>query len=302
MNNRFKDIVVVGSVAFDDIETIKGKKKRLLGGSGTYFSIAASLFTKVHLIGIVGDDFNKSYIDMLHSKSISTDYLIQESGKTFSWGGKYNSDFSQRDTLFTDLGVFEHFSPKIDGENFKKPILFLANIQPSLQMEVINQVSNPNLIVMDTMNLWIDNNLDELNAVIKKVDILLINDEEAVELTGVKNLYNAGLSLLKQGPKYVIIKKGGDGSLIISNQDNIEIPAIPNIDVYDPTGAGDSFAGGFLGYIASNEKFNIVEAVLHGTAIASYTVSGFGIEKIEKIELNSIKKRIKLLKDLIKEF
>jgi len=302
MNNRFKDIVVVGSVAFDDIETIKGKKKRLLGGSGTYFSIAASLFTKVHLIGIVGDDFNKSYIDMLHSKSISTDYLIQESGKTFSWGGKYNSDFSQRDTLFTDLGVFEHFSPKIDGENFKKPILFLANIQPSLQMEVINQVSNPNLIVMDTMNLWIDNNLDELNAVIKKVDILLINDEEAVELTGVKNLYNAGLSLLKQGLKYVIIKKGGDGSLIISNQDNIEIPAIPNIDVYDPTGAGDSFAGGFLGYIASNEKFNIVEAVLHGTAIASYTVSGFGIEKIEKIELNSIKKRIKLLKDLIKEF
>ena len=302
MNNRFKDIVVVGSVAFDDIETIKGKKKRLLGGSGTYFSIAASLFAKVHLIGIVGDDFNKSYIDMLHSKSISTDYLIQESGKTFSWGGKYNSDFSQRDTLFTDLGVFEHFSPKIDGENFKKPILFLANIQPSLQMEVINQVSNPNLIVMDTMNLWIDNNLDELNAVIKKVDILLINDEEAVELTGIKNLYNAGLSLLKQGPKYVIIKKGGDGSLIISNQDNIEIPAIPNIDVYDPTGAGDSFAGGFLGYIASNEKFNIVEAVLHGTAIASYTVSGFGIEKIEKIELNSIKKRIKLLKDLIKEF
>ena len=302
MNNRFKDIVVVGSVAFDDIETIKGKKKRLLGGSGTYFSIAASLFTKVHLIGIVGDDFNKSYIDMLHSKSISTDYLIQESGKTFSWGGKYNSDFSQRDTLFTDLGVFEYFSPKIDDSKFKKPILFLANIQPSLQMEVINQVSNPNLIVMDTMNLWIDNNLGELNAVIKKVDILLINDEEAVELTGVKNLYNAGLALLKQGPEYVIIKKGGDGSLIISNQDNIEIPAIPNIDVYDPTGAGDSFAGGFLGYIASNEKFNIVEAVLHGTAIASYTVSGFGIEKIEKIELNSIKKRIKLLKDLIKEF
>ena len=158
MNNRFKDIVVVGSVAFDDIETIKGKKKRLLGGSGTYFSIAASLFTKVHLIGIVGDDFNKSYIDLLHSKSISTDYLIQESGKTFCWGGKYNSDFSQRETLFTDLGVFEHFSPKIDGEKFKKPILFLANIQPSLQMEVINQVSNPNLIVMDTMNLWIDNN------------------------------------------------------------------------------------------------------------------------------------------------
>ncbi len=301
MNKIAKDIVVVGSIAFDDIETIKGKRKRLLGGSGTYFSIAASLFTKVHLIGIIGDDFNQSYIDMFHSKSISTDYLVKESGKTFSWGGKYNSDFSERDTLFTDLGVFENFSPKIDGEKFDKPILFLANIQPSLQMEVINQVINPSLIVMDTMNLWIDNNIDELNAVIKKVDILLINDEEAIELTGIENLYSAGISLLKQGPKYIIIKKGGEGSVIISEKDNIEIPAIPNIDVFDPTGAGDSFAGGFLGYIASNNTFDIVKAVLNGTAIASYTVSGFGIEKIEKIKLHNIIKRVKLLNDLTKE-
>ena len=155
---------------------------------------------------------------------------------------------------------------------------------------------------MDTMNLWIDNNLDELFDVIKKVDILLINDEEVRDLTGLDDINQAGLSLLKQGLKYVIIKKGGAGSLIISENENIAIPAVPNIDVFDPTGAGDSFAGGFLGYIASNPNFNIIDAVLYGTAIASYTVSGFGIEAIQKIKLHNIKNRIKLLSDLIKEF
>jgi sugar/nucleoside kinase (ribokinase family) len=198
--------------------------------------------------------------------------------------------------------VFEYFIPKIDSTKFNQPILFLANIQPSLQMDVINQLKDSSLIVMDTMNLWIDNNLDELFSVIRKVDILLINDEEVVELTGIDDIYQAGLSLLKEGPKYIIIKKGSAGSLIVSNNDNISIPAIPNIDVFDPTGAGDSFAGGFLGYLASNQNFNIVDAVLYGTAIASYTVSGFGIEGIQKIKLNNIKNRIKLLNDLIKEF
>ena len=302
MNNQNQEIVVVGSVAFDDIETIKGQRKRLLGGSGVYFSLAASLFTKVNLIGIIGDDFDQKYIDMFHSKSISTNYLIQESGKTFSWGGKYSDNFDYRETLFTDLGVFENFSPKIDTNQFNQPILFLANIQPSLQMEVIKQIKSPSLIVMDTMNLWIDNNLDELFDVIKKVDILLINDEEVRDLTGLDDINQAGLSLLKQGLKYVIIKKGGAGSLIISNNQNITLPAVPNIDVFDPTGAGDSFAGGFLGYIASNPNFNIIDAVLYGTAIASYTVSGFGIEAIQKIKLHNIKNRIKLLSDLIKEF
>jgi len=217
-------------------------------------------------------------------------------------GGKYSDDFNQRDTIFTDLGVFEHFAPKIDSNKFDRPILFLANIQPALQMDVINQMQDPSLIVMDTMNLWIDNNLDELLQVIRKVDILLINDEEAVELTGINDIYKAGLSLLKQGPKHIIIKKGGAGSLIISDKDKINIPAIPDIDVFDPTGAGDSFAGGFLGYLSTNQNFDIVNAVLYGTAIASYTVSGFGIEGIEKIGLHNIKNRIKLLNDLIKEF
>ena len=300
MDNKI-DIVVVGSVAFDDIETIKGKRTRLLGGSGIYFSLAASLFTKIHLIGIIGNDFDDDYINMLHSKSISTNNLIQKDGQTFSWGGKYNDDFTHRDTLFTELGVFEYFNPTINSDNFNQPILFLANIQPSLQMNVLNQLSRPSLIVMDTMNLWIDNNLDELLEVIQRIDILLINDEEAMQITNNSDIYKAGQKLLEKGLKYVIIKKGGNGSLIISKNNNIHVPAVPNIDVFDPTGAGDSFAGGFLGYIASNKDIDIIDAVIYGTAIASYTVSAFGIEGIKKLKLNNIKNRIKLLNDLIKE-
>ena len=300
MNNN-KDIIVVGSVAFDDIETVRGKHNRLLGGSGIYFSLAASLFTKIHLIGIVGDDFDNDYIDMLHSKSISTDNLIIEPGKTFSWGGKYNDDFNHRDTLFTELGVFENFKPQINNLKIEQPILFLANIQPSLQMDVIDKVQNPSLIVMDTMNLWIDNDLESLIKVIQKTDILLINDEEAIQLTKASSLHEAGKFLLDKGLKYVIIKKGGEGSLIFSPlNDAIHIPAVPGIDVFDPTGAGDSFAGGFLGHIASNQNYNIMDAVIHGTAIASYTVSAFGIDGIKNLELNNIKNRIKLLNDLTK--
>ncbi len=301
MNNN-KDIVVVGSVAFDNIETVKGKRERLLGGSGVYFSLAASLFTKIHLIGIVGEDFDSSYIDMLNSKSISTENLIMESGKTFSWGGKYSDDFSHRDTLFTELGVFENFKPQINNLKAEQPILFLANIQPSLQMDVIDKVNHPSLIVMDTMNLWIDNDFHLLMEVIKKTDILLINDEEVIQLTNIDNLHEAGKTLLQQGLKYIIIKQGGDGASIISNNKITHIPAVPNIDVFDPTGAGDSFAGGFLGYIASNKNFDIINAVIYGTAIASYTVSAFGIEKIKNLQLNNIKNRIKLVHDSIKEF
>ena len=298
MNNN-KDIVVVGSVAFDNIETVKGKRERLLGGSGVYFSLAASLFTKIHLIGIVGEDFDSSYIDMLNSKSISTENLIIESGQTFSWGGKYSNDFSHRDTLFTELGVFENFKPQINNLNVEQPILFLANIQPCLQMDVIDKIHNPSLVVMDTMNLWIDNDFQLLMKVIKKTDILLINDEEAIQLTNIDNLHEAGKLLLGQGLKYVIIKQGGEGALIISDSNIKHIPAIPNIDVFDPTGAGDSFAGGFLGHIASNKNFDITDAVIYGTAIASYTVSAFGINGIKNLQLNNIKNRIKLLYDLI---
>ena len=295
-----KDIIVVGSVAFDDIQTIKGKHKRLLGGSGTYFSIAASIFSKVHLVGIVGNDFDESYIEMFHDKSISTNYLHHdEKGKTFHWGGIYSDDFSTRETLFTKLGVFENFNPKINNHSFNQPILFLANIQPQLQKQMINQINNPYLTVMDTMNLWIDNNYNELLDVIHQCDILLINDEEIIQLTNNQNIENAATQLLNEKLKCVIVKKGGEGSLIVSNNNTISIPAVPEIDVFDPTGAGDSFAGGFIGYLASNKDFNITNAVITGTAIASYTVSDFGINGIKNLEFTNIQKRIKLIVDLM---
>lgn len=309
MKNK-EDIVVVGSVAFDDIRTIKGDEKRLLGGSGTYFSIAASLFSKVHLVGVVGEDFDFSYIELLNSKSISTKYLSREIGKTFHWGGVYSDDFSTRDTLFTELGVFENFNPQIKNQDFNDPILFLANIQPSLQMSVLNQMDHASLIVMDTMNLWIDNNYNELIEVIKKVDILLINDEEIIQLTNKNNIENSAQDLLKYGLDYVIVKKGGQGSLLVSKNNIIPVPAVPGIEVFDPTGAGDSFAGGFLGSLAStSESFYIeinnaddiiVNSIIVGTALASYTVSDFGIKGIKNLKLHNIEKRIKLITDLMK--
>tara|TARA_B100000131_G_C18028349_1_gene577376 strand:- start:4 stop:933 length:930 start_codon:yes stop_codon:yes gene_type:complete len=307
MKNK-EDIIVVGSVAFDDIKTNKGNKKRLLGGSGTYFSIAASLFSKVYLVGVIGDDFDDSYVKMFNSKNISTEYLSKEKGNTFHWGGVYSDDFSTRETLFTNLGVFENFNPTIKINNFTHPILFLANIQPNLQMQMINQVTNANLIVLDTMNLWIENNYDELIEVIKKTDILLINDEEIIQLTNQNNIKNAAKSLLKYGLKYVIVKKGGQGSLLISKNNEKSIPAVPGIDVFDPTGAGDSFAGGFIGFLESkcykyeNDELDdtIINAIIMGTAIASYTVSDFGINGIKNLQLHNIQKRIKLITDLMK--
>jgi len=308
INNQ--DIVVVGSVAFDDIQTNKGNKKRLLGGSGTYFSIAASLFSKVHLVGIIGDDFDESYIQMFNSKSISTKYLSKETGETFHWGGVYSDDFNTRETLFTKLGVFENFKPKIEINSFHKPILFLANIQPNLQMQIINQVTNADLIVLDTMNLWIGNNYDDLMGVIKKTDILLINDTEILQLTHENNIEIAAKGLLKHGLEYIVVKKGSKGSLFVSKNNIKSIPAVPEIDVFDPTGAGDSFAGGFLGSLASTSKYFhieinkpediIINAIIVGTAIASYTVSDFGINGIKNLELHNIEKRIKLITDLMK--
>ena len=301
MKNK-KDIVVVGSVAFDDVKTVKGDHKRLLGGSGTYFSIASSLYTKVHLVGVIGDDFDETYINMLNSKLISTKFLSRQKGETFHWGGVYSDDFSTRETLFTKLGVFENFNPQIKNESFNNPILFLANIQPELQMQVINQIERPDLIVLDTMNLWIENNFNDLIDVINKTDILLINDEEALQLTNQNNLNDASNKLLEYNLKYIIIKKGGEGSMIVSQSKTVEIPAVPNIDVFDPTGAGDSFAGGFLGYLSSHDNFDIEEAVINGTAIASYTVSDFGINGIKNLKLNNLEKRIKLIKEIKKGF
>ena len=280
--NYSKDILAVGSIAFDTIETPKGKREHILGGSSMYFSISASLYSDVSLIGIVGKDFTKDNWDIFEKYNINVDSVQKSNGLTFSWSGKYNHDFSTRDTLFTKLGVFEKFKPNVVS-NYNNPILYLGNIQPELQFDVISKVKDPFLIAADSMNLWIDLFPQDVIKLIKKVNIFLLNDEEARQLTGLSDLDEIAEQFLSYGPKIVIIKKGGDGALLAYKNKKINISVVPDTEVFDPTGAGDSFAGGLLGYIAKYGLNNPVEAVIHGTVIASYTVSGFGLEKLCKI-------------------
>jgi len=286
-----KKILAVGSIAFDSIKTPNGDRDTILGGSCTYFSVAASHYANVSIIGVVGDDFKEEQWNLFKKYNINTNSVEIKSGKTFSWGGRYNHDYSYRETLFTELGVFENFKPVIN-ENFNQPILYLGNIQPELQFDVINKVSSPHLIVADSMNLWIDLFPDQVWKLIEKVDIFMLNDEEAMQLTGKDNLEEISQDFLKKGPKIVIIKKGGDGSLIAYNNKMSYVSVVPNTPVYDPTGAGDSFAGGVVGYIANHGLTDPVQAVIHGTAIASYTVSGFGLEELCRISKDDLNKKI----------
>ena len=287
-----KEILAVGSIAFDTIYTPNGNREKILGGSSTYFSIAASIYSKVSLIGVVGNDFNDKEWQLFDSYNINMDSVVVSNGETFNWGGKYNKDYSIRDTIFTHLGVFENFKPQIIND-YKNPILYLGNIQPDLQFDVINKVDNPCLIAADSMNLWIDLFPNDVINLIKNVDIILLNDEEARQLTGMSDLEKISDLFLSYGAKIVIIKKGSKGSLLAYENNKINISIVPDIKVLDPTGAGDSFAGGILGYIAKYGMETPVDAVMHGTAIASYTVSGFGIENLCKITLNSLIEKVK---------
>ena len=274
-----KQILAVGSIAYDTIKTPHGNRDAMLGGSSTFFSIAASLFTKVSLIGVVGNDFQQESWQLFKKYNIDTSSIEKVKGKTFRWGGQYNSDYTNRETLFTELGVFEKFKPKINTQ-YKNPIIYLGNIQPELQFDVINKIKNPYLIAADTMNLWIDLFPNQVWKLISKVNIFLINDEEARQLTGEHDLIKISKLFLNKGPQIVVIKKGGEGSLLANNNNIIHIGVSPNVKVIDPTGAGDSFAGGMIGYISNYGLSNTIKAVQYGTAIASYTVSGFGTEKI----------------------
>ena len=286
-----KEILAVGSIAFDSIKTPNGDRDTILGGSCTYFSVAASHYADVSIIGVVGDDFKEEQWNLFKKYNINTKSVEIKPGKTFSWGGKYNHDYSYRETLFTELCVFENFKPTIN-ENFNQPILYLGNIQPELQFDVINKVQSPHLIVADSMNLWIDLFPNQVWELIEKVDIFMLNDEEAIQLTGKDNLEEISQDFLKIGPKIVIIKKGGDGSLIAYNDKISYVSVVPNTPVYDPTGAGDSFAGGLVGYIANHGLNAPVKAVMHGTAIASYTVSGFGLEELCKMSKDDLNQKI----------
>ena len=290
-----KKILAVGSIAYDSIQTPKGNRERILGGSCTYFSVAASSYTNVQIIGIVGNDFDTDSWNIFKKYNINTDNVEIADGKTFSWGGDYNSDYSTRDTLFTELGVFENFIPNIDS-NIKNPILYLGNIQPQLQLDVINKVDSPHLIAADSMNLWIDLFPDKVRELISKVDLFMLNDEEARQLMNKDNLEDIADDLLRMGPKIVIIKKGGKGSLLAYKNKRINISVVPNTPIYDPTGAGDSFAGGLLGYISNHGLENPEKAVIHGTAVASYTVSGFGLESLYKLKQDDLNKKIQEIK------
>ena len=289
-----KQILAVGSIAYDTIKTPHGNRDAMLGGSSTFFSIAASLFTKVSLIGVVGNDFQQESWQLFKKYNIDTSSIEKVKGKTFRWGGQYNSDYTNRETLFTELGVFEKFKPKINTQ-YKNPIIYLGNIQPELQFDVINKIKNPYLIAADTMNLWIDLFPNQVWKLISQVNIFLINDEEARQLTGEHDLIKISKLFLNKGPQIVVIKKGGEGSLLADNNNIVHIGVSPNVKVIDPTGAGDSFAGGMIGYISNYGLSNTIKAVQYGTAIASYTVSGFGTEKIidlNKSTLSSMTKNI----------
>lgn len=287
-------LLVVGSLGIDDIETPFDKIENALGGSATYISLAASYFTSpIHLVGVVGDDFNKEYIELLEDHGIDLEGLqIIEGGKTFRWGGKYHYDLNVRDTLFTELGVFENFNPVIPEKSRKSKYVLLGNILPKLQSHVLDQMENPQFVVCDTMNLWIENTLEDLLKVIKRVNVLIINDSEARLLSKEPNLIKAAKVIREMGPEFLIIKKGEHGALLFSEDSIFSAPAYPLENIFDPTGAGDVFAGGFTGYLHNTRDLsfeNMKRAVIYGSAMASFAVEKFstkGLEDLTKLQIH----------------
>jgi sugar/nucleoside kinase (ribokinase family) len=295
------NILVVGSIAFDTIETPKQSIQESPGGSALYFSNAASFFAPVNVVGVVGEDFDLKVIDFGIDRPINFDGLYTEKGKTFRWGGRYHVDPNKRDTLFTELNVFERFKPQIPAHFRDSEIVFLANIDPELQLQVLSQVTDPKLIVTDTMNFWISGKRDALDEVIKKSNIIILNDEETRQLTGEVNLSHGAAKLLDMGPDVVVIKKGEHGAILISKDSYFIAPAFPVQNLVDPTGAGDSFAGGFVGYLAKNENFEDSElrkAILHGTVIASFCVEDFSFSRLASLTNEELSERVNTLKKM----
>ena len=297
-------LLVVGTVAFDAIETPFGKTDKILGGAGTYIGIAASQFNNVEpgIVSVIGDDFPEEYIQILKDHQINIEGLEQvKGGKTFFWSGKYHNDMNSRDTLDTQLNVLADFQPVVP-ENFKNAaIVMLGNLHPGVQMSVIEQLTNPKLIVLDTMNFWMDTTLDLLKEVIAKVDVITINDEEARQLSGEYSLVKAARVIRDMGPDYVVIKKGEHGALLFHKEEMFFAPALPLEEVFDPTGAGDTFAGGFAGYLAQTENIsfkNMKNAIIHGSNLASFCVEKFGTERMLQLNKEEVNERLKHFKAL----
>ena len=298
-------ILVVGTVAFDAIETPFGKTDKIVGGAATYICLSSSFFTKkLNLVSVVGEDFPKETIQMLKEKNVNTKGLqIKEGEKTFFWSGKYHNNMNTRDTMDTQLNVLENFEPIVPEEFKDSEFLMLGNLMPSVQKKVLDQMTKrPKLIVLDTMNFWMDLFMDDLKEALKEVDVLTINDEEARQLSGEYSLVKAAKVILAMGPKYLIIKKGEHGALLFNNKDVFFAPALPLEEVFDPTGAGDSFAGGFIGYLAKTNDVsfeNMKRAVINGSAMASFCVEKFGTQKLTEINQNDVDSRINEFVNLV---
>jgi len=297
-------LVIVGTVAFDAIETPFGKTDKILGGAATYIGLSASNFNvDATAVSVVGGDFPQEYLDLLKDRNVNIEGIeIIKEGKTFFWSGKYHNDMNSRDTLVTELNVLENFNP-IVPENYKDAeIVMLGNLHPAVQQSVLNQMSKkPKLAILDTMNFWMDIALDDLLSVIKNVDVITINDEEARQLTGEYSLVVAARKIHQMGPKYVVIKKGEHGALLFHDDNVFYAPALPLEVVFDPTGAGDTFAGGFAGYLAKTGDFsfeNMKTAVIYGSTLASFCVEKFGTERMQHLTDQEIYKRLEQFKSL----
>jgi sugar/nucleoside kinase (ribokinase family) len=297
------NLLIVGSIALDSVITPFGETKDAIGGSAMYASYAAAHFTSPHIVGVVGEDFPNSEIQTLHRKGINTDGLrFVRGGKTFRWGGRYFDDINRRETLFTDLNVFSDFAPELPPSYRNIPNVFLANIDPDLQLNVLSQIKKPRLVVCDTMNLWIEVKHASLRKLFRKIDVLMINDEEARMLTGTTSLTKAARRLKREGIQRIIIKKGEHGALMFGPEGVFSAPALPLHAVKDPTGAGDSFAGGMIGWLSSRPltSANWRKAIVVGTALASFCVEDFSVAGLRTLTLPQIRKRAEELRDMMR--
>jgi len=290
-------VLITGSVALDSVKTPLEEHHDLLGGSASYASVAASFFTPVNMVAIVGTDFPKKYFELYRKHGINLDGLQVAAGQTFRWSGEYEWDLNKRQTLSVCLNVFETFQPGLPEAYKATPYVLLANISPKLQMHVLAQVSGPKFVVADTMDLWIERERDALVELLRHIDCLILNESEAREFTQQTNLIKAGRQILKQGPKFVVVKKGEHGSLLFANDMFFSAPAYPLEGIHDPTGAGDCFAGGFAGYLAWKDRVDhntLRNAVIHGSVIASYCVEDFSLTRLESLTQPEIKERYDL--------
>lgn len=290
------EVLVVGSVAFDTIENANGRVKRVLGGAASYASVCASYFAQPSVVAVVGTDFTEEDRAPFVKRGVDLTGLEVKKGKTFHWGGSYDKDFNTAVTKFTDLNVFKDFNPVLSAEQKNAKAVFLANIDPELQLSVLKQVKKPRLVACDTMNYWISSKKEALLEVVKRIDIFFLNETEARQLTGEYNLIQAGRMLLAKGVKYVIIKLGSNGSMLVSKKGVAQLPPYVLEHVHDTTGAGDTFGGGFTGYLASQKNWNTLQsikrAMMVGNVMASFTIESFSVERLANLTRRDIKKRL----------